>query len=79
VSNLRVNPALADAARRSPIAQTTLAELVGFRHVSNLCKIIDADRVVVTPLVRERVETLARLVDFDGPIFVDAIDEDRER
>jgi hypothetical protein len=78
VSNLdpvRVNPALAAAARRSPIARTTLAELTGFHHVSNFCKALDANRIVVTPLLEGRLKALARLLDFDGAIFADADDE----
>lgn len=68
---LHVNPEFVRAVRATRIPRTIQAQLTGFRHISNLTKFLYADDVLATPTLRERLETLAQFIDFDGPVFLE--------
>lgn len=70
----RVNPALVSAARGFRVPLGTLAACVGFTREANLSRALHAPSLSATPLLRERMESLARLVGYVGPLF-EAIDQ----
>lgn len=76
---LHVNPEFVRAVRATRIPRTIQAQLVGFPHISTLTKFLYADTVLVTPTVRERLEALARFLEFDGPIFLEPAEDAEAR
>ena len=70
---LSLNPELRTAYREQlrSTSGLQLALQAGFPHPTNLSSLLHAPQITASPLTLVRLRRLARLIGFEGPIFVE--------